>query len=507
MNVLVLVLYFCVLGVLAGIGLHRLLATVASCGYRVPKLESLHHVPRVLIQLPLYNEAFVAERVIRAVALLRYPTQNLLIQILDDSTDHTRTIVDRVASQLRAQGVPIEIVRRSSRVGFKAGALAQGLTECGEVDAVAIFDADFVPSPDFLEKMVPRLFAFPDIGLIQARWGHLNRDESLLTRAQGVFLDGHFAVEHAARVVCQHPFNFNGTAGVWRLAAIEDAGGWESDTVTEDLDLSYRSQLAGWRFIYAHDVVVPAELPNSWSAFRAQQARWVRGSVETTRKLLWQVMRSQRLTLSARLDATIHLTNNFAYLFMGCLACLLPITLVIREELGWRVPGGRNLLSWLDIFMLSVGTLAMVVFYAWALHRTRVGVFRRIGDVGYALCLGAGMSLSNASAVIKGLVSRESVFVRTPKKGNIGQEGTGGYRARSMNGLMAAEVIFAAYYTAASMYAVYWEVWGALPFLGFYLIGFLSVGMGSVTEAWSADRTTEIIASRATSVPSSAKRS
>ena len=296
MSISIIVAYFAVLGVLGALGLQRLFSVAAAFRYRSPAKAPIEDWPQVLVQLPLYNEVYVAERSMRALAALRAPSSRLLIQVLDDSDDGTRSVVDRVARELKEKGVPIEVVRRANRSGFKAGALAHGLAAAPEAEAVAIFDADFTPPPDFLEKTLPVLLSQPDVGLVQTRWGHLNRDASLLTRAQGVFLDGHFAVEHAARHALGHPFNFNGTAGLWRRRAIDGAGGWQGDTITEDLDLSYRAQLVGWRFLYVHEAVAPAELPESWSAFRAQQGRWVRGSVQTSRKLLTRVLTSRCLS-------------------------------------------------------------------------------------------------------------------------------------------------------------------------------------------------------------------
>lgn len=490
MSAFLLILYFLLLGILATAGLHRLVAVGASLRYWTKTPTPSNKIPRLLVQLPVYNEAFVIERLLQSVAKMRYNPDYLLIQVLDDSTDSTRTVVDRVVQKLQSQQIPIEVVRRPNRDGYKAGALAEGLKLCPDVDAVAIFDADFVPPSDFLEQMVPRLFEADDIGLVQARWGHLNRDSNLLTRAQGVFLDGHFAVEHAARVVLGHPFNFNGTAGIWRKAAIEDAGGWQSDTITEDLDLSYRAQLEGWRFVYIHDVVAPAELPESWAAFRGQQARWVRGSVETARKLLSRVIRSRRLGTGAKLDALFHLTNNFAYAFSAALAGLLPVVLVLREELGWRVPGGRSFLSVLDISMLGAGTLALLIFYQCALFRTTPRAILRIGDILIALCIGAGMSLANTLAVIRGLTSKQSVFVRTPKKGESSK--SQGYVAHSTIRLIFLEGCFSLYFAGAVIYAVQWSVWGALPFLLLYFLGFLTLSIGSAIEAFSAVASEEV---------------
>ncbi|MEO1230763.1 MAG: glycosyltransferase [Myxococcota bacterium] len=501
MAALLLATYFAVLGALSLHGLHRARLAWIAWRHRESPVPARAATRPVLVQLPLYNEAFVAERVMRAAAALRFP-EGGVVQVLDDSTDETRAVVDRVARELRTAGVDVEVVRRSDRTGYKAGALAEGLRRRPDAEVVAIFDADFMPRPDFVEQALPRLLAADDIGLVQARWGHLNRDASLLTRAQAVFLDGHFAVEHAARMQLGHPFNFNGTAGLWRRAAIDEAGGWQGDTITEDLDLSYRAQMKGWRFVYAHDLVAPAELPESWTAFRAQQARWTRGSVETARKLLGSVLRAEKLTLGARIDAAIHLTSNFAYLLMAALAVLLPAALVLREELGWRVPGGRLLLSGMDMSTLGAGTLAVTAFYLVALARTGAGPVRRIGDVLFALCLGAGMSLSNAREILRGLRSRSSEFVRTPKKGDFASaspgaalesggtgdaagapKAVGGYRARSKPWLIVIELGFAGYFAAGLVYAMTWRVWGAMPFLILYLLGFSTVALRSAFEA------------------------
>lgn len=482
----VLVSYFAVLGVLAALGLYRLRLVAAACAHGAapaPGLED-RDWPSVLVQLPLFNERYVAERLLRAVARLDYPKEALRIQVLDDSTDETRWLVRRVVAELAQSGVPISVVSRVDRRGYKAGALGHGLAAAPDAELVAIFDADFVPASDFLRRTVPHLVADPSLGLVQARWGHLNRDTSWLTRAQAVFLDGHFGVEHPGRARCGMFFNFNGTAGVWRRRAIDDAGGWSSDTITEDLDLSYRAQLAGWRFAFVSDVEVPAELPEAPSAFRSQQARWVRGSIETARKHLPRIVRQPGLRLSQRVDAFVHLTNNFAYLFMAALAVLLPVAVVIRDRAGWRVYGGQPLLSGLDLLTLGLGTAAMLVFYAVGLARTGGLGVRRVPDVLFALCLGAGMSLANAKEVLRGLRSRESEFVRTPKFGGARREAAQTYAAVSVLRRVAPEASFSVYYLAALAYAVRFELWGAVPFLALYLIGFGALCSGAAREAW-----------------------
>jgi hypothetical protein len=480
----VLGLYFGLLGLLTLLCLERLGLTVValfsrrSVGVHGP-LEG--RAPSLLVQLPIYNEALVAERLLRAVAKLRYPGP-LSIQVLDDSTDETRGLVQRLADELG-----FVVVRRPSREGFKAGALAHGLLR-SDAELVAIFDADFVPPPDFLERTVPTLVADPKVGLVQARWEHLNRDVRWLTRAQAIFLDGHFAIEHQARHQRGHFFNFNGTAGVWRRQAIVEAGGWRADTLTEDLDLSYRAQLAGWRFVYLDQVTAPAELPESFDAFRAQQARWVRGSVETARLLLPKVWRAD-LPRSVRADAMIHLCNNFAYLLMAALAVLLPMAVVVRDQLGWRVPGGRELLSALDLGLLGGGTLAVAWFY-WA-AQARLGRElspTRALELLFALALGAGLSLANAVEVLRGLTLQRSEFLRTPKRGGAeGGRALAVYRPRRSGWWPAGEAAMALYMTAGAIYAIDAGLYGAVPFLVLYAWGFFTIAFGSAKESYRGE--------------------
>lgn len=482
-----IIAYFVTLGALALLGLYRIVLTAWALRARpLPSLTLQPGPPKLVVQLPLYNEAFVAERLIRAAARLRYP--NLEIQVLDDSTDETTQIVAKLVEELEGE-VAIRHLRRPERTGYKAGALAFGLTQT-DAELVAIFDADFLPDPAFLERTVPHLLADPKHGLVQARWHHENREASWLTRAQAVFLDGHFAVEHRGRHRAGHLFNFNGTAGVWRRAAIEEAGGWRSDTITEDLDLSYRAQLAGWRFVYADDVAAPAELPESWSAFRAQQARWVRGSIETARLHLAGIARARKLGLFVQLDAAVHLTNNLAYLLMAVLAALLPACVIVRDEIGWRIAGGQALLSILDLTMLTAGTFAMFVFYLTAAKLTdrRVTLHRWL-EILFALCIGAGMSISNAREVLRGLRSKQSEFVRTPKRGGAPlAQALVRYRPLSANAVAFFELLFAAYFLVGVVYAVYWSLWGALPFLTLYLVGFATVGASTWWERRALQR-------------------
>lgn len=481
MTVAILFVYFAALTALALFGVHRLSLTwSARNAAPSPVAPPPESWPTVVVQLPLYNEAFVAERVIRSAAALRYPVGRLTIQVLDDSTDDTAGIVNRVVTELRQAGHQVEAVRRPNRVGYKAGALAHGLMQ-SDAALVAIFDADFIPDSDYLERVVPTLVADPECGMVQARWAHLNRTRSSLTRAQALYLDGHFGVEHRARAATGHSFNFNGTAGVWRRAAIDEAGGWRDDTITEDLDLSYRSQLAGWRFAYRDDVLVPSELPESWMAFRAQQARWVRGSIETARRQLPSILRARQWSLSRRFEATIHVTSNATYTLMALIGVLLPLTVILRDRLGWMVPGGQWVLSLLDLSMLTAGTFAMIIFYGFAIHTDPDGS-SRYRDLPFALCLGAGMSVSNASEVVRGLFSTKSEFVRTPKWGASAGRALEKYRSPKGTGLAALELLFCAYHLGGVVYAVYFGLWGAIPFLLLYAVGFGAVGSGVMRE-------------------------
>lgn len=333
-EILFLGVYFSVLCVLAVYGSHRY--RMAYLYYRHKfKLPTprgvLSQLPRVTIQLPIFNEMYVVERLVDAVCRIDYPRELLEIQVLDDSTDETCAIARACVERHRQKGHDIVYVHRTNRQGYKAGALENGLlTARGEF--VAVFDADFVPSPDFLHRTVP-FFADSQVGMVQVRWGHLNRDFSILTQAQSIFLDGHFIIEHTARNRSGCFFNFNGTAGIWRRVTIADAGGWQHDTLTEDLDLSYRSQVKGWQFVFLNDVVSPAEVPVEMNAFKSQQHRWAKGSIQTARKLLPMILKSD-LPFAVKREAFFHLTNNMAYLLMVLLSALMPLSMVVRFQHG-----------------------------------------------------------------------------------------------------------------------------------------------------------------------------
>jgi hypothetical protein len=483
-------LYFVVLLCLSLLGVERLALTIRACLADDRAAPPAVELPRLVVQLPIYNEALVVERALRAAAALRYPKDQLEIQVLDDSTDDTRVIVQRIATELG-----LVVVRRSDRRGYKAGALANGLLHT-DAELVAIFDADFVPGPDFLERIVPALLEDPRCGMVQARWSHLDPGARWLTRAQAIFLDAHFAIEHRARDAAGLFFNFNGTAGVWRRSAIILAGGWRGDTLTEDLDLSYRAQLAGVRFRYLDRVDSPAELPASWDAFRAQQARWVRGSLETARLLLGPVLRADR-SLSVRLDAAAHLLANLAYPLLLLLAILLPMTVVLRDLASWRVPGGRELLSLLDLGSLGGGTIVVLIYFAGAQLRLGKGLGPlKALEIIWATCIGAGLSVGNSVAVLQAVLQKPGEFERTPKQGEARLEAAlERYRPRSGLRLALVELFLGVYAIAGLGFAIHTGLWGATPFLAMYAIGFVAIGTGTLLELQRAPEPVAITSS------------
>lgn len=425
--------------------------------------------PTVTVQLPLYNERYVARRLLEAIGHLDYPSDRLEIQLLDDSTDETTDILREVARELRARGLTIAHRRREERAGYKAGALAVGFAEArGEF--VAIFDADFVPSPDFLRQTIP-YFADPQVAVVQARWGHLNRDFSPLTVAQSFGIDGHFGVEQSARSWGNLFLNFNGTAGVWRKAAISDAGGWSADTLTEDLDLSYRAQLRGWRIVYVPDLSCPAELPALMSGFKSQQRRWAKGSMQTALKLLPAVFRTPRSPW-VKYQAFMHLTYYMVHPLMLTVT-LLSMPMVELQDQDPFVP-----LSWGVGFacsLVSLGPLSMMVYAQRVLYPQW---WRRIWQLPSLMVIGIGVALSTSLAVLGAFWGKDREFIRTPKFG-IGSEG-GTLRGKTYvdrrfwDGL--PEIGLGSYTAWAT-----WQTWqdgryAILPFLILYAAGFLVVG-------------------------------
>ncbi|MFQ5876630.1 MAG: cellulose synthase family protein [Acidobacteriota bacterium] len=466
----VLVAYFVTLGVLAVYGVHRLyllhLYLGRPQGRRRPP-GRLRPLPAITVQLPIYNEMYVVERLIRTVCALEYPPERLEIQVLDDSTDDTSRIAAAAVSQMRARGIDIVHLRRPGRAGFKAGALAFGM-ERARGELLAVLDADFAPEPSFLLDLVDH-FADPRVGLVQARWGHLNRDYSLLTRLQAIFLDGHFVIEHAARHRAGRFFNFNGTAGIWRRACIESAGGWQADTLTEDLDLSYRAQLKGWRFVYVADVVAPAELPADIDAFKSQQHRWTRGSVETGLKILPVLLRC-RLPAGVKSEAFLHLTNNGAYALMVLLALLIVPAMIIRHA------SGLHSLLLLDLPLFLLSTAPVSAFYLRSQRELGVRTGSTLARLPLLMALGIGLCLNNSRAILGALLGRRSEFVRTPKhdlRGSRGEWRGKLYRGSRSRAVVLLEALFALYFGGATAHALSAGMYWSLPFLLLFLTGFL----------------------------------
>jgi cellulose synthase/poly-beta-1,6-N-acetylglucosamine synthase-like glycosyltransferase len=496
MNYVLCSAYFAVLLFLAMYGLHRSHLVITCLRYKKrlrdvgqdPKPLADSELPHVTIQLPLYNEATVATRLIEHVARTDYPRDRLEIQVLDDSTDETRTILRPHVERLRETGLDIVYLHRVDRVGYKAGALDAGL-KVAKGELVAIFDADFLPQADFLRRVVPLFVADEKVGMVQARWGHLNRDHSLLTRTQALMLDGHHLVENRARSAAGWLFNFSGTGGMWRKAAIETSGGWQHDTLTEDLDLSYRAQLAGWKFMYRENVVTPAELPEDVSAFRAQQFRWAKGTVQTARKLLLkQVLRARNLSVGQRIEAFFHMTPHFAYPLMVILSVLLLPALIYMPATNPRT----MVLIDLPLCLGTTGSLA--AFYAMAEKaqgRRRRSALRQLPAL---LALGVGLAPHLTKAVFEGMRSMAGEFVRTPKKG-IAQ---GRYRARA--DLPLVEIGLCAFSLVSTLASVRTGHWFATPFAALFTFGYGYVA--ALVAAEQAVRRRAAEASEASSTPS-----
>src|SRR5881394_182 len=477
-EVLFLATYFVVLLILSIYGSHRYVMAYLYYKYKgnLPAPKSrFEELPRVTIQLPIFNEMYVVERLIEAVCAIEYPRDRLEIQVLDDSTDETQGIARALIERKRRAGIDIAYLHRDNRSGFKAGALQEGLVSA-KGDLVAVFDADFVPSPDFLLRSV-HYFTDPEIGMVQVRWEHLNRDSSHLTQAQAIFLDGHFVIEHTARNRSGRFFNFNGTAGVWRRATIEDAGGWQHDTLTEDLDLSYRAQLAGWRFVYLPEVVSPAEVPVEMNAFKSQQHRWAKGSVQTARKLLPRILRGD-LSRQVKVEAFFHLTANFTYPLMIMLTVLMPVSMVIRFKHGWY----EVLL--LDLPFFWTATVSVVLFYVASQREIGIPWWKRLKYLPFIMALGIGMCVNQSKAVIEAMVGYETGFTRTPKTGMQGRDRS--WLKNKYRTLLTAqpllELALGAYLTSAIWFALDKGVYFSLPFLLLFQWGFFYVGLVSLLQ-------------------------
>jgi len=465
----VLGLYFFILVILAIFGLHRYIMVYLYFRHKDRRAQPRPlpaALPRVTVQLPLYNEMYVTERLLDSVCAIRYPKDLLQIQVLDDSTDETTAIASAAVERRRQEGFDVEYVHRTDRTGYKAGALEHGLaTATGEF--VLIFDADFIAPADILEKTIGH-FDDPKVGMIQVRWDHINRDYSLLTQVQSILLDGHFILEHGGRNRGGRFFNFNGTAGIWRRTAIEDAGGWQHDTLTEDLDLSYRAQLKGWRFVFVQDVVSPAEIPVEMNAFKSQQHRWAKGSIQTCKKLLPKILASDQ-PLPIKIEAAFHLTANFAYPLMVMLTLLMFPAMVIRYNMGWYE------MMMIDVPLFMGATLSVCSFYLVSQREIFGASWKsRLRYLPAVLSTGIGLSVNNAKAVLEALVGQDSPFTRTPK---YRVEGAGDdWKQRRYRGTLTLapyiELALALYCTVMAVYAVDNAIFGTLPFILLFQFGF-----------------------------------
>lgn len=441
---------------------------------RLEKMDYLsdrENLPVVTVQLPLYNELYVVERLIDSVAAFDYPRDKFEIQVLDDSTDETIEIVRKKIAAIKATGIDIVHITRTDRKGFKAGALKEGMN-MAKGEFIAIFDADFLPRKDFLRRTIPPFLKDCNIGVVQSRWEHLNLDYSVLTKMQGFALDAHFSVEQSGRSTGGHFINFNGTAGVWRKQCIEDAGGWQADTLTEDLDLSYRAQLKGWKFKYLEQLDSPAELPVTMGALKQQQFRWTKGAAEVAKKLLMHVLRSD-VSFKTKFHAFFHLLNSSIYIFIFLVAMVsVPILFVKNQNADFN-----RILNFASVFLVSI--LILGVFYYTSLRRTERSPWKAFMKLLYLfptfLAFSMGMSLHNTLAVIEGYRGKKSPFVRTPKfnifKGSDSFKNNK-YRSGRIKGVTLLELLLAIYFFFGIVYAVYIGDYGLIHFHLLLFVGY-----------------------------------
>ena len=483
----ILIVYFTILTVLAIYGAYRIKQVIDFWRYRKftpqPKGSfSEAELPFITVQLPLFNEMYVVERLVKSITEVDYPRDRLQIQVLDDSTDETVKLAEATVEKYRQLGFDIEYVHRSDRTGFKAGALEHGMkTAKGEL--LAIFDADFVPNPDCLRKLVD-YFTDPMVGCAQMRWSHINGDYNLLTRLQTIMLDGHFVVEQTTRNRTGGFFNFNGTAGIWRRKAIAASGGWQHDTLTEDTDLSFRAQLMGWKFVYLLDEEAPAEIPVEINAFKAQQRRWAKGVMQVGIKLYPRIWRA-RLPLRVRLEMFFRLTGNISYPLMIVASFLqFPLLLVRYNQPFYH-------LMILDVPLLFFASVSVFLFYGtavWYLDKKRTP---RLLHLPLVMALGIGLAFSNARAVLEALLGIKSDFIRTPKyqvEKNKDETWKRKKYKRKRGLLPLLELSFAIYFLLAILYAAHMGMWGTVPFLTLFLFGFGYMGVMSFVQSFSGGR-------------------
>jgi len=484
---IILIVYFAILGTLAVYGAYRIKQVIDFWRYRKFVPEPLARfteaeLPRITVQLPLFNELYVVDRLLKAVTAIDYPREKLEIQVLDDSTDETVKVAETVVAKYAEQGFDIHYIHRSDRTGFKAGALENG-NKSAKGDLLAIFDADFVPKPDCLRKLVD-FFTDPMVGCAQMRWSHINGQYNLLTRLQTIMLDGHFVVEQTTRNRTGGFFNFNGTAGIWRRQAIEMSGGWQHDTLTEDTDLSFRAQLMGWKFVYLLDEEAPAEIPVEINAFKAQQRRWAKGVMQVGLKLYPRIWLAP-LPLRVKLEMFFRLTGNISYPLMIVASFLqFPLLLVRYNQPFYH-------LMVLDLPLLFFSSISVVLFYGsavWYLDEKRTP---RLLHLPLVMGLGIGLAFSNARAVLEALLGVKSEFVRTPKY-RVEETNDATWKRkkyRRKRGLLPLlELGFALYFLLAIIYSANLHMWGTIPFLLLFFFGFGYMGMMSLLQTASGKR-------------------
>jgi len=481
---IVMYLYFFSLLILFAFGAHGFVMVYHYMKQR--GLEDIQPVlmktPIVTVQLPLFNELYVANRLIDAVCALEYPKDKLEVQVLDDSTDETVDLVEKASAHYRALGYDIKHIHRRDRSGYKAGALKHGL-ETARGEFIAGFDADFVPNKDFLIKTIPYFFTDPKIGVVQTRWEHLNREYSMLTRTQAFALDGHFVVEQDVRNKAGFFIQFNGTGGVWRKATIIDAGNWQSDTLTEDLDLSYRAQLRGWKFKYLAHVTSPAELPAEVNALKSQQFRWTKGAIETARKMIPEVWKSD-IPLRIKIHSTFHLTNNIVFPFI-ILAGILNVPLVFIKQQG----GHEAYFAIMSIFVIAF--IGSFLFYLISQKSVYPDWRRRIMLFPLFMAGSMGFAVNNSRAVFEGLFKRKSEFVRTPKfalhsKGDTWKKNVYISKKKKFDWVVMIEILLAVYCFFGVISSLYYLEIAAVPFQLLYFMGFACVSWLSVRHALEA---------------------
>jgi cellulose synthase/poly-beta-1,6-N-acetylglucosamine synthase-like glycosyltransferase len=476
-----LIPYFTVMIILAIYGAHRYQLVYLYYKHRKDYNPNppgyFEELPRVTVQLPIFNEQFVIERLVEAICAMEYPRDRLEIQLLDDSTDETQQVAAAVVERYAALGHPIVYIHRTNRYGFKAGALDAGL-KVAKGDLIAIFDADFVPPADWLMRVVHH-FVAPEVGMVQTRWTHLNRDYSLLTQVEAILLDGHFVLEHGARARAGDYFNFNGTAGMWRRKAITDAGGWQHDTLTEDTDLSYRSQLAGWKFKYLPEIECPAELPIEMTAFKTQQARWAKGLIQTSIKVLPVILRSNA-PRRIKIEAIYHLTANISYPLMVVMSALLIPAMILRFYQGWF----QMLL--IDVPLFTASTLSIAVFYLVSQRELfPKSWMRTFLYLPILMALGIGLTITNTKAVMEALFGIKSAFARTPKYSvaKKGEKSKAGKKYRKRLLLTPwIELLIGAYFALAIVYTFTNNNFFTAPFLILFVLGYWYTGLMSLLQ-------------------------